>query len=153
METLYDHRNPELLASIYRRAEQSPPADVEPVVNAFRVHRGRLKRGEVASRFERELRQSGIAYVNIDDAKRALFSNAKLRSFHFVVYSKSAGPNWLVMARQGAQNDQACIDDMRGWEGIFGDGFRAMFVWIGKDDQFRFAALSGSDRPSLDDLI
>ena len=45
--------------------------------------------------FEAMLRARGIPYVPIDEAKRALFSSAKLKSFDFVVYSKT-GPNLLV---------------------------------------------------------
>ena len=36
-----------------------------------------------------------MPYVAVDEAKRALFSTAKLKSFDFVVYSKT-GPNLLV---------------------------------------------------------
>jgi hypothetical protein len=42
--------------------------------------------------FEAYLRDKGIPCVVVDEAKRALFANAKLKSFDFVVYSKS-GPN------------------------------------------------------------
>src|SRR5689334_23174216 len=30
------------------------------------------------------LRERGVPYINVDEAKRALFAGAKLRSFHFV---------------------------------------------------------------------
>ena len=39
--------------------------------------------------FEGYLRHRAIPYVAIDEAKRALFANAKLKSFDFVVYSKT----------------------------------------------------------------
>ena len=45
--------------------------------------------------FEAFLRDKGIPYVAVDEAKKALFANAKLKSFDFVVYSKN-GPNLLV---------------------------------------------------------
>src|ERR1700722_5584247 len=45
--------------------------------------------------FEAFLRERGIPCVAVDEAKRALFANAKLKSFDFVVYSKN-GPNLLV---------------------------------------------------------
>src|SRR3954468_19322523 len=45
--------------------------------------------------FEAFLREKGIPCVAVDEAKRALFANAKLKSFDFVVYSKN-GPNLLV---------------------------------------------------------
>src|SRR6185437_9420167 len=45
--------------------------------------------------FEAFLRDKGIPCVAVDEAKRALFANAKLKSFDFVVYSKN-GPNLLI---------------------------------------------------------
>ena len=45
--------------------------------------------------FEAFLRSRGIPYVAVDEAKKALFANAKLKSFDFVVYSKN-GPNLLI---------------------------------------------------------
>ena len=48
--------------------------------------------------FEAYLREQGIPYVAVDEAKKALFSTAKLKSFDFVVYSKN-GRNLLVERR------------------------------------------------------
>ena len=45
--------------------------------------------------FQWFLRDRGIPCVAVDEANKALFANAKLKSFDFVVYSKS-GPNLLV---------------------------------------------------------
>src|SRR5207244_13615377 len=45
--------------------------------------------------FEAFLREKGIPCVAVDEAKKALFANAKLKSFDFVVYSKN-GPNLLI---------------------------------------------------------
>ena len=45
--------------------------------------------------FEAFLRGKGIPYVAVDEAKKALFADAKLKSFDFVVYSKT-GPNLLI---------------------------------------------------------
>src|SRR5277367_4689809 len=45
--------------------------------------------------FEAFLRDRAIPYVAVDEAKKALFANAKLKSFDFVVYSRS-GPNLLI---------------------------------------------------------
>ena len=45
--------------------------------------------------FEAFLRDRGIPYVAVDEAKKALFADARLKSFDFVVYSKN-GPNLLV---------------------------------------------------------
>ena len=38
---------------------------------------------------------AAFPYVAVDEAKKALFANAQLKSFDFVVYSKN-GPNLLV---------------------------------------------------------
>lgn len=38
-----------------------------------------------------------IPFVDVDEAKRALFQSVKLRSFHLVAYRKE-GPNWLIFA-------------------------------------------------------
>src|SRR5918999_457877 len=64
--------------------------------------------------FEAYLRDRAIPYVAVDEAKKALFANAKLKSFDFVVYSKT-GPNLLidVKGRQFPQrrggDDQAVV--------------------------------------------
>ncbi|MEW6250439.1 MAG: HYExAFE family protein [Planctomycetota bacterium] len=45
--------------------------------------------------FEDYLQTHQIPYVAVDEAKRAAFRDAKLKSFDFIVYS-AGGPNWLV---------------------------------------------------------
>ena len=54
--------------------------------------------------FEAFLRERGVPYVAVDEAKKALFASAKLKSFDFVVYSKS-GPQ-PSPGCQGAANAQ-----------------------------------------------
>ena len=49
-------------------------------------------------RLEAILRDSGVPYVAVDEARRAFFSDGQLRSFHFVVYAP-VGDNWLVTCR------------------------------------------------------
>src|SRR6476661_3576689 len=56
--------------------------------------------------FEAYLRHRGIPYVAVDEAKKALFSNAKLKSFDFVVYSKN-GPNLLIDVKGRQARDRA----------------------------------------------
>jgi hypothetical protein len=94
---------------------------------------------------ERMLRDRGIPYVSVDEAKKALFAQAKLAAFHFVVYRKT-GSNWLLLcdtphikARQR----------MREWEKIFGDGFKAVFCSELKDG-IAFRDMKGK-RLSLDE--
>ena len=95
--------------------------------------------------FEAFLREKGIPCVAVDEAKKALFANAKLKSFDFVVYSKDGtGPNLLVDVK-GRQalgrgpgsrrnfetwtTEQDVIDLMQ-WEQVFGDGYKAVLTFI-----------------------
>src|SRR5438046_7232566 len=91
--------------------------------------------------FEAFLRTKGIPYVAVDEAKKALFANAKLKSFDFVVYSKN-GSNLLVdvkgrscrnrSARSGFETwtTQRDVEDLLQWEQVFGDGFRAVLTFV-----------------------
>ncbi len=91
--------------------------------------------------FEAYLRDRGVPYVPVDEAKRALFANAQLKSFDFVVYSK-AGPNLLVdvkgrtcrnkNARSGFETwaTEQDVTDLMQWEQVFGDGFRAILSFV-----------------------
>jgi hypothetical protein len=91
--------------------------------------------------FEAFLRDRGVPYVAVDEAKKALFANAKLKSFDFVVYSKN-GPNLLVdvkgrscrnrSARSGFETwtTQRDVEDLLQWEQVFGDGFRAVLTFV-----------------------
>lgn len=91
--------------------------------------------------FEGFLRERGIPYVAVDEAKKALFSNAKLKSFDFVVYSKS-GRNLLVdikgrqlcgKAASGSYQTWATeqdVDDLLQWEQVFGAGFTAVLMFV-----------------------
>ena len=88
---------------------------------------------------ERYLRDNGAPYINVDEAKRALFAGAKLRSFHFVVYRPDA-KNWLVWATQLRKESR---HDLLEWEKIFGDGFVAVVVKQMADATLRFQTLAG----------
>lgn len=92
--------------------------------------------------FEAFLRNRKIPYVAVDEAKKALFANAKLKSFDFVVYSKS-GPNLLVDIKgRSARSDekrrrhfeswttQGDVEDLLQWQQVFGEGFRGLFVFL-----------------------
>ena len=69
--------------------------------------------------FEAFLRDKGIPCVAVDEAKKALFANAKLKSFDFVVYSKN-GPNLLVdvkgrqLRNRAARRGLRDLDDRAG---------------------------------------
>lgn len=91
--------------------------------------------------FEAYLRHRGIPYVAVDEAKRALFATAKLKSFDFVVYSKT-GPNLLVdvkgrscrnrAARTGFEtwSPEQDVTDLTQWSQVFGDGFKAVLMFV-----------------------
>lgn len=93
-----------------------------------------------------------IPFVAVDEAKRAAFRDAKLKSFDFIVYSQTR-PNWLVdvkgrrfAARAGKGKTesgnasqrkpswenwatQADLDGLSQWQQVFGPEFRAMLVF------------------------
>src|SRR6059058_1892979 len=93
--------------------------------------------------FEAFLRDKGIPYVAVDEAKKALFANAKLKSFDFIVYSKN-GPNLLidVKGRQSRERSKSNgrafeswtnerdVTDLLQWEQVFGEGFRAVLAFV-----------------------
>ena len=91
--------------------------------------------------FEAFLRQRGVPYVAVDEAKKALFSTAKLKSFDFVVYSKN-GPNLLIDVKGRTLRDRAAkrgfetwsterdVADLMQWEQVFGDGFKAVLSFV-----------------------
>src|SRR5438309_11223897 len=90
--------------------------------------------------FEAYLRHRGIPYVAVDEAKKALFSNAKLKSFDFVVYSKN-GPNLLVDVKGRQMNTPKAksfqtwtterdVEDLIQWQQVFGEGFKALLSFI-----------------------
>lgn len=120
--------------------------------------------------FENFLRTRAVPYVSVDEARRAAFRDAHLKSFDFIAYS-SRTTNWLidvkgrrfVERRPGAAADwqnwvtQADLDGLRHWQEVFGVDFRGLFVfayWIQsstppppeivhpfRDQQYVFAAV------------
>ena len=91
--------------------------------------------------FESFLREKTLPYVAVDEAKKALFANARLKSFDFVVYSRK-GPNLLIdikgrkcksgAGRGSLQNwaTEQDVTDLAQWEQVFGDGFRAVMTFV-----------------------
>src|SRR3954464_10220087 len=91
--------------------------------------------------FEAFLRDRGIPYVAVDEAKKALFSTAKLKSFDFVVYS-SSGPNLLIDVkgrslrnreqRKGFETwtTEQDVGALLQWQQVFGDGFKAVLSFV-----------------------
>ena len=96
--------------------------------------------------FEEYLRARGWPYVAVDEAKKALFAGVALKSFDFLVYSRS-GPNLLVDVKgrkfpdsgggRRGRNTRAWenwvtqddLDGLADWQRVFGDGFVAMLVF------------------------
>ena len=91
--------------------------------------------------FEAFLRDRKIPYVAVDEAKRALFANARLKSFDFVVYSKK-GKNLLidVKGRKGKKQPgrgvfetwttERDVADLLQWEEVFGTDFKAVLMFV-----------------------
>lgn len=110
--------------------------------------------------FEDYLRKKGLPYIAVDEAKKALFAGAKLKSFDFVVY-RPEGQNLLVDVKgrklappSSPGRRTPClqnwttredIDDLRQWQEIFGAGFSAIFLfmyyWPGPPEQAPFPDL------------
>lgn len=92
------------------------------------------------------LRGRGVPYVAVDEAKKALFGRAAIKSFDFVIYS-DAGPNLLVdvkgrkfpaaapgqkCARPRTWENWATRDDVESlfrWQGVFGSEFYPLLVF------------------------
>ena len=91
--------------------------------------------------FEAFLHDRRIPCVAVDEAKRALFQTAKLKSFDFVVYSQN-GPNLLVDVKGRQLRDRAGrrgfetwateqdVSDLMQWEQVFGDGYKAVLSFV-----------------------
>ncbi len=97
--------------------------------------------------FEGFLRARGIPYVTVDEARKALLGagaidgleSRALKSFDFVVYG--AGRNHLIdvkgrkmgAAGRGRLESWVTTEDVESlaiWQGLFGDGFGAGFVFM-----------------------
>ncbi|MCY2951440.1 MAG: HYExAFE family protein [Planctomycetota bacterium] len=91
--------------------------------------------------FEAYLREHGVPYVAVDEAKKALFSNARLKSFDFVVYNMH-GRNLLVDVKGRQAKGKASsssfqtwtteqdVVDLLQWQAVFGDGFTAVLMFV-----------------------
>jgi hypothetical protein len=91
--------------------------------------------------FEAFLRDRGTPCVAVDEAKRALFANARLKSFDFVVYSQN-GPNLLIDVKGRQANRRSSgrtfetwtterdVNDLIQWEEIFGGGYKALLAFV-----------------------
>jgi len=90
--------------------------------------------------FEEYLRQRGIPYVAVDEAKRSLLARESIKSLDFIV-SAPRGHSWLVDVkgrrfpsgeRKQYWKNWSTRDDLWSlaqWERLFGDRFRGLFVF------------------------
>jgi len=87
--------------------------------------------------FEAYLRDRRIAYVAVDESRRALLADASLKSMDFIVYSPGS-ENLLIDVKgrrrfPGRQwENWATVDDIDGltqWERVFGADFRSLLVF------------------------
>ena len=101
--------------------------------------------------FEDYLRARQIPYVAVDEAKKAIFRDARLKSFDFIVYS-AGQTNWLVdikgrrWIRRKTQSKPAWenwvtqddLEGLRSWQEVFGVGFGGLLVfayWLDPDSE------------------
>jgi hypothetical protein len=92
--------------------------------------------------FQSLLRERDIPHVAVDEAKKATFRDAKLKSFDLIVYSRLR-TNWLVdvkgrrwsASRRGSRPSwenwvtRPDLDGLGSWQELFGDGFRGLLVF------------------------
>lgn len=90
--------------------------------------------------FEEFLRCRRVAYVAVDESRRSLLGDGSLKSLDFLVSTRGGGA-WLVDVKgrrfpSGGQKQYwrnwSTHDDLESltrWEGVFGPGFRGLFVF------------------------
>ncbi len=92
--------------------------------------------------FEDFLRSQGIAYIPVDEQKKAIFSGARVKSFDFLV-SVESGVTWLadIKGRKFPYDTggnrrywenwltQDDLEGLKQWQNVFGDGFIAVVVF------------------------
>ena len=119
--------------------ECSPPKQIPPSVAPPVSPAPRTIQKSLCEVVEKYLRDKAVPYISVDEAKKALFAGAKLRSFHFVVY-RPTGTNWLLWAAQIRKESR---QDLIEWKKIFGDGFVAVVAKQMKDATLKFRTLAG----------
>ena len=78
---------------------------------------------------EQILRQTGRPFVAVDDAKKAIFSGAKIASFDFLIYMPQ-GDHLLVtvLPKSKPKPTVGQQDALRQWQRVFGAGFVGAFI-------------------------
>jgi len=90
------------------------------------------------------LKERGTPFVEVDEAKKALFAGVRLPSFVVVAYS-TGGPNLLVTVRGFGEDGGRWGESMRRWQEIFGEGFLAARAVV-RGGEVRFLDLDGGER-------
>ena len=97
------------------------------------------RRNHYAVAFEAFLKSRSIPYVNVEEAKKALFANSRLKSFDFVVYSKTKKSLLVDLngrihraGNGGYQNwaTERDVLDLLEWEKVFGEDFTAVITFV-----------------------
>ena len=90
------------------------------------------------------LKSRGTPFVEVSEAKRALFAGVRLRSFDVVAYSET-GDNLLVTCRGFGEEGGAWGVLMARWQEVFGAGFVAVRAVLGRRSDSPPAGLLFSD--------
>ena len=91
--------------------------------------------------FEAWLRKRGDPFIAVDEVRKAVFADADIPAFHFLVY-RNEGPNFLVhMGDRSVENIAALAE----WERIFGVDFKATFARMNTRGDVRYIGLDGND--------
>ena len=92
--------------------------------------------------FESYLQERQIPYVAVDQAKKAVFAGAKIKSFDFILYPRR-GPNILADVKgrklayrsflrgRGAESwtTRKDVSGLQAWEEVFGSEYLAAFIF------------------------
>ncbi len=92
---------------------------LQPSVQLIRPNRRSL-----LADVERELKEHGRPYVAVNEAKKALFSAARLKAFHFCVYEKTED-NWLLWC---GEPTAAVRRNMAEWAQVFGKCYQVVYA-------------------------
>ena len=103
--------------------------------------------------FEDYLRGRGTAYVGVDQAKKAVFSGVRIKSFDFIIYPRQGrkiladvkGRRFSYSSYQRGRwgeswTTRADVEGLSRWEEVFGGDYKAVFIfayWL-CDDVYQF---------------
>ncbi|KPK75203.1 MAG: hypothetical protein AMJ79_12240 [Phycisphaerae bacterium SM23_30] len=114
--------------------------------------------------FEDYLRGRGTPYVGVDQAKKAVFSGVRIKSFDFIIYPRQGrkiladvkGRRFSYLSYQQGRwgeswTTRADVAGLSRWEEVFGGDYRGVFIfayWLwGKTEG------GGGEQPALFDNV